>query len=173
MRAYDERLSVPVTWWLIAGLTALILGAELWTGFGMLAAIITYAVLAILVGGTLLHWGSARVRVTDGDLLAGGDRLTLSAAGEVRALDERQTRALRGQHADPAAHLLVRPYLKRAVYIEVAGPGHEEPYWLVATRHPEELAAAVTHAAGRVQNSTCTESPSSAGSAGPPGEAPA
>jgi Protein of unknown function (DUF3093) len=172
MRAYDERLSVPVTWWLIGGVIVAILGAELWAGFGMVAAIIIYAVLAAVAGGTLLHWGSARVRVTDGELLAGGERLPLGETGEVRALDERQTRALRSQHADPAAQVLVRPYLKRAVYIEVTGQGERVPYWLVATRHPEELAAAVAQAAGRVQNSTCTESPSSAGPAGP-GEAPA
>ncbi|MGE5290556.1 MAG: DUF3093 domain-containing protein [Micromonosporaceae bacterium] len=146
MRAYDERLSVPLTWWLTSGLSVAILGAELWAGLGMVAAIITYALLAALVGGTLLHWGSARVRVTGGELLTGRDRLALSSVGEVLALDERQARALRGQRADPAAHLVIRPYLKRAVYIEVTGPGHTAPYWLVATRRPEELAAAVARA---------------------------
>ena len=64
--------------------------------------------------------------------------------------------------------MLGRPYLRRAVYIEVAQPGadsrqarrrlrvhgfrlHAEairpvadsPYWLVCTRHPAELAAAI------------------------------
>ncbi len=68
MRAYSERLSVPPAWWLIGGATTVLLGAELWAGFGVLAAVATYAVLAIVVGGTLLHWGSARVRVTDGEL---------------------------------------------------------------------------------------------------------
>jgi Protein of unknown function (DUF3093) len=148
MRAYNERLSVPVTWWLTGGVIVVICGAELWAGFGVAAAVITYVVLGILAGGTLLHWGLARVRVTGGDLLAGGDRLSLGSAGEVRALDERQTRALRGSHADPAARLLVRPYLKRAVYVEVTGPGERAPYWLIATRHPEELAAAIVEGAG-------------------------
>jgi Protein of unknown function (DUF3093) len=147
MRAYDERLSVPLAWWLIGGVSVAILGAELWAGFGVVAAIVTYAVLAALVGGTLLHWGSARVCVSGGELVIGRDRLALSSIGEVHALDERQARALRGPHADPTAHLVVRPYLKRAVYVEVTGPGTTAPYWLVATRHPDELAAAVARAA--------------------------
>lgn len=146
MRAYNERLTVPLTWWLAGGLSVAILGAELWAGFGMVAAIVTYAALAALVGSTLLHWGSARVRVTGGELLAGRDRLALDSVGDVQALDERQARALRGQHADPAAHLVIRPYLKRAVYIEVTGPARTAPYWLVATRRPEELASAVARA---------------------------
>ncbi len=50
-------------------------------------------------------------------LRAGRDTLALSDADEVIALDERQTTALRGPRADPAAHLLLRPYLKRAVYV--------------------------------------------------------
>ena len=76
-------------------------------------------------------------------LRAGKDTLALSHADEVIALDERQARALSGPRADPAAHLLLRPYLKRAVYVSLADPGEGVPYWLVATRHPEELAAAI------------------------------
>jgi hypothetical protein len=63
---------------------------------------------------------------------------------------------------------VIRPYLRRAVYVEVARPGAESgrghrrlrlrgfrlraevvsppadsPYWLVSTRHPAELAAAI------------------------------
>ena len=53
------------------------------------------------------------------------------------ALDERQAAQLRGPKADPAALLLLRPYLKRAVYVGIADPGEGVPYWLVATRHPE------------------------------------
>jgi len=39
--------------------------------------------------------------------------------------------------------LLLRPYRKRAVYIAVADPAADVPYWLLATRRPEELAAAI------------------------------
>src|SRR6266702_2505384 len=70
-------------------------------------------------------------------------RVPLSTVGEVTELTEAQTRAIRGPRADPAALLLVRPYLRRAVYIEVTGAERETPYWLVGSRHPAKLAAAI------------------------------
>jgi hypothetical protein len=100
----------------------------------------------------------------------GGARLPLAAVGEVSALDREQTRAIAGPRADPAAFTLIRPYLREAVYIEVTepaaggaprrrlrwrrwrpqievtGPTAGTPYWLVATRHPAELAAAINSA---------------------------
>ncbi len=143
MRAYNERLSIPVTWWFLGAVSIAILGAELWAGSGALVALATYVALALVCGGTLMHWGAARIRVTDSELLAAGRLLPLSAIGEVIALDERQAREARGPRADPAAHMLIRPYLRRAVYIEVTDPGSPAPYWLIATRRPEELAAAL------------------------------
>jgi Protein of unknown function (DUF3093) len=149
MLAYNERLSAPVTWWFLAAFCIAVLGAELWAGFGALAALVTYVVLAAVCASFLLHWGSARVRVTDTELLAMGHRLPLGAIGEIMVLDESQTRAIRGPRADPAAYLLIRPYLKRAVYVEVIDPGSTVPYWLIATRRPGELAAAISGSMGR------------------------
>ena len=83
--------------------------------------------------------------VRGGELRAGRHRLPLATAGEVTALDEAQTRALRGPSANPGAIMLMRPYLRRAVYVEIADPG-DTPYWLIGTRHPAELAAAITAA---------------------------
>jgi hypothetical protein len=79
-------------------------------------------------------------------LRVGSRRLPLASAGEVAALDETQTRALRGPRADPSAVLVVRPYLPESVYVEVASrPAASQgpPYWLIATRKPAELAAAI------------------------------
>ena len=80
-----------------------------------------------------MHWSSATIEVTGAVLRAGKDTLALSDADEVLALDERQAMALRGPQADPSAHILLRPYLKRAVYVSLADPGEGVPYWLVAT----------------------------------------
>jgi hypothetical protein len=73
--------------------------------------------------------------------------LPLTAVGEIVVLDEKQSTRLRGPRADPAAHLYLRPYLKESVYLaleEAASAGQPAvPYWLVGTRHPAELAAAI------------------------------
>jgi hypothetical protein len=146
MRVYHERLRVPISWWLL-GLTAvLLLAAELAAGLPWPAVAGIYAGLAGGCAAALARWGWVSVEVAGGELRAGRSGLPLAAAGEVAALDEAQTRALRGPRADPAAIVLVRPYLRRAVYVEVTAGVQGEPYWLVGTRHPAELAAAISSA---------------------------
>jgi hypothetical protein len=143
MGSYRERLLVPVSYWLLAIPVVLSLGAEAYFFVdGIIPPLVIVALYAI-VAAFLLHWNSATVEVTGAVLRAGKDTLALSDVGEVIALDETQAMALRGPRADPSAHLLLRPYLKRAVYVGLADPGEGVPYWMVATRHPEQLAAAI------------------------------
>jgi hypothetical protein len=140
---YEERLYAPVGWWLVAVVCVVVLGAELWAGSGWVAAVVCYVALAAICGAFLWHWSSARVRVTGGELSVGQARLPLRHAGEVVTLDERQTRKIRGPEADPSAFLFIRPYLRRSVYVEVADGESAAPYWLIGTRRPAELAAAI------------------------------
>jgi hypothetical protein len=142
MRSYREHLRVPVSYWLLAIPVVALLGGELYAGFGGYIPPLIYAVFTAVVVAFLLSWGAASIEVSDGVLRAGRATLPLDQIGDVVALDEKQSALIRGPRADPAAHLLLRPYLKRAVYIEVTGPG-EAPYWLVGTRRPEQLASAI------------------------------
>ena len=142
MRSYRERLRVPVMWWVLSAVSVLLIGTGIWAGLGWYWPVITYVVLFGLVGAVLLNWNSAVIEVADGRLRAGRDTLPLDKAGDVVALDEREAAALRGPRADPAAHLLIRPYAKLGVYIEVTDGG-SVPYWFLSTRKPEELAAAI------------------------------
>jgi len=170
MRVYHERLRAPVSWWLLGLAVIVILGTELAAGFGGLAVAGIFAVLVATWAALLLSWGRPRIEVAGGELGVGRARLPLAAAGAVSALDRAQTRAIAGPRADPAAFTLIRPYLRESVYIEVtepglggvprrrlrwrrwrpyvqsAGPAGGTPYWLVATRHPAELAAAINSA---------------------------
>jgi hypothetical protein len=178
MRVYHERLSVPLTWWLVGLATIVILATEVVPGWPLPVEVIIYVVLVGGVVAMLLNWGRLSVDVGGGELRAGYAQLPLTAIGEVTALDEAQTRSLRGPRADPAAYLMIRPYLRRSVYVEVtraadgvpaAGAARPRrgprwltrrndpktrtrmlaavaPYWLVCTRHPAELAAAINGA---------------------------
>jgi hypothetical protein len=170
MRVYHERLWAPVSWWLVGLVVIVILGTELVAGFGGPAVAAVYAILVAGWAALLLSWGRPRVEVAGGELIVGRGRLPLAAVGEVSALDRQQTRAIAGPRADPAAFTLIRPYLRESVYIEVTepaaggvprrrlrwrrwrpraevtGPTAGTPYWLVATRHPAELAAAINSA---------------------------
>jgi hypothetical protein len=143
MRDYREQLRAPTSWWLLGLLCVVLFGSMLWAGFSLQVAVGVYVVLGAGCAAVLLLWGSATIEVTSGELRAGSASMSLSQAGEVAALDEAQARALRGPRADPAAFLLIRPYLKRAVYVEVTGQFSARPYWLIGTRRPAELAAAI------------------------------
>ncbi len=118
-------------------------GSIVWFGFPLWVAVVTYGFCLGVTAAFLLNWGRATIEVTGTELIAAGSRLPLGATGEVRPLNEAQTTALRGPHADPRAHLLIRPYLRQAVYVEVTSDASQVPYWLLATRHPGELAAAI------------------------------
>lgn len=149
MRAYRERLSVPITWWLWSTGCVVLLGSLLWAGFSILVGLGVYVVLEAGCAVLLTTWGSARIEVTGTELVAGSRRIGLSEIGEVAALDVEQTRALRGPRADPAAFLIVRPYLPRSVYVEIAGRPADQPYWLIGSRRPAQLAEAIERARPR------------------------
>ena len=148
MRSYREHLRVPASYWALGFVTMATFASFAWAGFDYLIALAAYLVLVVAPGVALWIWGNATIMVADGELRAGPDVLPLARSGHVQVLDAAQTAKLRGPLADPAALMLIRPYLKRAVYIEVtepgAGPAH--PYWLVGSRDPEALAAAVVSA---------------------------
>src|SRR6201999_2944106 len=132
MGSYRERLLVPVAYWLLAVPVVVLLGAEAWFLAGGFVPPLVIGVLAVIVATFLVHWSLGLIEVTDGVLRTDGHTLALSEAGEVVALDERQSRAMRGPRADPSAHIMLRPYLKRAVYVELAEPRGAIPYWLGA-----------------------------------------
>jgi hypothetical protein len=146
MDSYRERLLVPVSYWLLAVPVVLTLGGEAYFFVDGFIPLLVIGLLFVIVAAFLVQWSSATIEVTGAVLRAGKDTLALSDADDVIALDEEQAMALRGPRADPSAHILLRPYLKRAVYIGLADPAAGVPYWLVATRHPERLAAAIESA---------------------------
>jgi hypothetical protein len=143
MRVYHERLRAPTIWWVAGLVTTVMLGTAFISQFSWQIAGVVYLGLGGVWAAALLIWGRTSVDVRDGELWAGAARLPLATVGQVAALDQTQTSALRGPRADPAAFLLARPYLPRSVYLEVTDRTQGTPYWLVGTRRPDELAAAI------------------------------
>ena len=143
MHSYRERLSAPISWWITGMAVMFMFGSIIWFGFPLWTAAVTYATLFVITGAFLANWGRAVIGIYGGELFAGGEQLSLADVGEVRIMGETQARTLGGPRADPHAHLLIRPYLRKAVYVEVTAPDSAVPYWLLFTRHPAELAAAI------------------------------
>lgn len=141
---YRERLGVPLRWWV----QGVMLVATFWLAVvvaapALVAWIATALALAALVAG-LGTYGSARIVVEGRSLRAGRAHIGAEHLGEVVALDAAQTKRAAGIEADARAYLLLRPYLKRAVRVEIVDPADPTPYWLISTRRPEELARALT-----------------------------
>ncbi len=140
---YDERLGVPLRWWV----QGVMLVASLWLALIVavpgLAAWLCSGIALALLAALLVSFGGARVSVDAGWFRAGRARIEAAHLGSVTALDAQETRRVAGPQADARAYLLLRPYLKRAVRVEITDPADPAPYWLVSSRHPEELAAAL------------------------------
>ena len=146
MRDYRERLHVPLAWWLLAVPIVLIFGGTLYAGLPWPWPMVIIGGLGAGCAALLIALGRATVEVDHEALRAGRTVLPLTAISEVVALDERQSAQLRGPRADPAAHFYSRPYLKESVYVAIepaAQRGGRVPYWLIGTRYPADLAAAI------------------------------
>lgn len=147
MHDYRERLYAPLAWWLLAVPTVLLLGGTLYAGLAWPWPIIIIGGLAAGCAAILTSLGWSRVELGGGVLRAGNAVLPVTAISKVIALDEKQTTRLRGPRADPEARLYSRPYLKESVYLAVDAADDPDVaaagYWLVGTRHPAELAAAI------------------------------
>jgi len=143
---YHERLRVPLRWWAQGTMAVAVLWLTVVVAIpGPTPWIVTALAFALLAA--VLHWyGDARVVVSEGWFQAGRARIETSYVGTVTALDAGQTRDVAGRDADARAFLVLRPYLKRAVRVEILDPADPTPYWLVSSRHADALAAALTAA---------------------------
>ena len=142
---YVERLSIRARWWAVVLVIALFGSTELFAGFdGRVIAIVVAAVL-VPTAVLLSLAGRTRLRVDADGIHAGAQTLPFGELDSVQALDAQQTRLMLGPQADPAARLIVRGYIREAVLVR---PLETEPvpYWLVSTRHPQQVIQAVEQA---------------------------
>ena len=149
---FRERLTVPIIWWVLAGLFSLsvlvAVGAYLGPAWGLGTSIATLLVAAAIFGSAAIL-----ISVDEQEIRVGRASIEHAYIATCRALDAEQTRRRTGVEADARAHLVLRPYIKTSVEITLDDPEDPVPYWLVSTRQPQRLAAALQDAA----SSTLTE----------------
>lgn len=133
---------MPLWWYLPAIGIGVLLGAEVHMGYPGIRAWIGYVVLIPLCVGGLWWLGRTRVRVRDGALSAGDRTLALRDVGRTDTVDRKDKQQALGPQLDPAARLLHRAWIGPIVRVEVTGDG-PEPYWVLSTRRPEALMAAL------------------------------
>lgn len=140
---YAERLTVP--WWLwLPGLAAAgLLAAEIWMGSTGVRAWLPFAVLLPLAVAGLWWVGRIRIRVAGGELHVDDAHLPVRFIADVVPLDVSGRREVLGVGADPLAFVVQRPWIGGAVQVVLDDPEDPTPYWVVSSRHPTELAAAL------------------------------
>ncbi|MGW6447888.1 DUF3093 domain-containing protein [Lentzea sp. NPDC055074] len=140
---FRERLYV--TWWIwpLPLLAAALLAAEVHMGFPGVRSWLPYVILLPLTVALIVKMSSTKVEVADGELRAGDAHIPLELLGAVEVIAPEDRRRVMGRDLDPAAFVVHRGWVKPLVRVHVTDPEDPTPYWVISTRHPEALAAAI------------------------------
>jgi hypothetical protein len=107
-----------------------------------LAGIVTAIVLYLGIV-TLLVLASPVIEVGDARLRAGRAAIDLALVGRAEGFTPAEAIAQRGTKLDARAWLMIRGWIGPVVRVPIIDDADPVPYWLVSTRHPAELAAAI------------------------------
>ncbi len=142
---YTERLRGPLWWWLAAAVLTGVLGYEIRLGAHRAAwSWWAFPVIAVLLVAVLVSMSRRRVWVdVDGELHAGGARLPRSVIARGASVPPSAKSAAMGRQLDPAAYLVHHSWVHSMVLLVLDDPDDPTPYWLVSTRHPDKLLAAM------------------------------
>lgn len=147
MTTYRERLTAPVSWWIAAFAFAAVWGWVFLVATNWSIAIVVTALLVLAGGYAVWRYGSVVVSAGPDGLRVGRAYIDSQHVGPVRSLDRAAYRTQLGTGADARAYLATRPYLDHGVLVTIDDPSDPAPYWLVSSRHPDALAAALAPAA--------------------------
>lgn len=142
---FDERLYVPWWWWPAAAVFTGVVGYEIQlslrdNAWSVLGYVVTGALCALL----LWSMGRVRIQVTaDRELHAHKARLPRAVVARGASVPATAKSAALGRQLDPAAYLVHRSWVKTMVLVVLDDPDDPTPYWLVSTRRPAELLAAL------------------------------
>lgn len=141
---YRERLG-PSLWILVSAALAGPMAALVFAPIDTTVALIAGGAVGVLVVALLVS-ASPRVEVRDGILRAGRAHIDVDLIGEPTAYVAEAARTARGAGLDPRAWHLIRGGIDGLVVIPVTDPADPTPAWVVSTRTPDRLVAAVRRA---------------------------
>lgn len=138
---YQEKLRPSIGMWILiaaaAAATALMV-LPVWPLGTVVLPLITFVLLVWWLTSL-----TVTIIVTERQLFIGEAHIDRRFVSDATALDAEAARAARGTGLDARAFLKLRPWAKLAVRIDIDDAGDPTPYWLVSTRHPTDLAAAL------------------------------
>jgi hypothetical protein len=105
---------------------------------GVVAALVLYAIAVVFLIAT-----ARTIEVTADTFRAGKAALPLRYVGATRVYRGDDAFIARGRDLDARAYVLLRGSVRDVVRVQNTDPDDPAPYWLVSSRHPERLAAAL------------------------------
>ena len=108
---------------------------------GVIIAIVLYGAIVMVLVAT-----SPVILVSSGELVAGRARVPVDLISTVTAFEGEEATLQRGRMLDARAWLLIRGWVSPVVRIELSDPSDPTPYWIVSTRSPAALVAAIASA---------------------------
>lgn len=107
-----------------------------WVGAGVALVLYGLIVLTLIAAAPVIE-------VTESEFAAGRARIDRGFVGEATAFRAEQATLERGQRLDARAWLVIRGWVDPVVRVSITDPADATPYWLVSTRRPDELVAAL------------------------------
>lgn len=141
--AYRETLRTPWWWYVVSLGVACLLAAEFHISGLPLTDWIPFGILLPL-SVVLVWWmGRSRLEVGGGELRIRDAHLPLQYASGAIALDGPTLRRVIGREGDPAAYVSIRPWIGPGVQVWMDDADDPTPYWVVSSRHPDLVVAAI------------------------------
>lgn len=145
---YRERLWVPWWWTLPAVGLAVLIAYEVVMGIAGIPEWAPYAVLVPVAVAVLLWFSKTELQVVrqpsgETEMWVGGAHLPTSVITRTAEVPRSAKSAALGRQLDPAAYVVHRAWVGPLVLVVLDDPDDPTPYWLVSTRHPERLLAAL------------------------------
>lgn len=141
---HRERLwPGPLGWCFVVGFAVLVLIALLPVRPDVAAAT---AALSLVVGVVVAVRTSPVVEVAGGELRAGRAHIPATLLGAVAELDREGVRTHLGPGSDARTFVCLRSWVPGAVVVVVEDAQDPTPAWLVSTRRPAALRAAIESA---------------------------
>lgn len=141
---FRERLWPTIPVWLLAVGGAATFGL-IFIYFTLPVAITVSAVAVAATVWALTRFAS-RIEVRDGEFCAGPAHIDCRYLRDPQPVTAAARRTMLGVKLDPQAFVLLRWWVPTMVKVSIADPADPTPYWLVSTRRPDELVAALTAA---------------------------
>ncbi|WP_459547102.1 DUF3093 domain-containing protein [Nocardia sp. X0981] len=145
---HRERLWVPLWWWPVGFALAGLLAAEIHMGAPGLRAWLPYVLLFPVPVWVLLWMSRHRVEVGPDasgtpELRVDRAHLPVSFVARATVVPKSAKSAALGRQLDPAAYVQHRPWVPTMVLLVLDDPEDPTPYWLISTRRPGEVLAAL------------------------------